>query len=117
MRPAPFLTGVVLALIVAGLGSLVSPPHTAYAVVVGVAIAVPLLRAEGLDLPEDPSVADRAAGDRALTAAVGALVTGAATVFVVQSSIPEAGATNLPVYVIAASAAVVGSFAAEIRER
>lgn len=117
MRPAPFLTGVVLAGIVAGLGSLISPPHTAYAIVVGVAVGIPLLRAEGLDLPEDPSVADRAAGDRALTAAVGALVVGAGVVFAIRASLPAAQARGLPVHVIAASAAVIGSFAAELRER
>ncbi|MFB6282078.1 MAG: hypothetical protein ABEH40_08670 [Haloferacaceae archaeon] len=116
MRPAPFLTGVVLAGIVAGLGALMSPPHTAYAVVVGLAVAIPLLRAEGLDLPDDPGVADRAAGDRALTAAVGALIVGCAVVFAIRSSLPAEQARGLPVYVIAASAAVAGSFAADLRE-
>ncbi|MFB6302032.1 MAG: hypothetical protein ABEH78_04140 [Haloferacaceae archaeon] len=113
MRLGPFITGVVLAGIIAGLGSLISPPHTAYAIVVGLAVAMPLLRPNAVGLPEDPSVADRVAGDRALNASVGALVGGAVTVYVLQASFPGEG--GLPVYAIAASAAVAGSFVVDIK--
>ena len=114
MRLAPFLTGVVIAGVVAGLGYLMAPSAAAYAAVVGLAVAMPLLRAETLGLPEDPNAADKGDGDLALTGAVGALVVGAGVVYLVQWSLPEAGA-GLPLYAIGAAAAVAGSFVADLR--
>ncbi|MFB6080547.1 MAG: hypothetical protein ABEJ81_06080 [Haloferacaceae archaeon] len=95
----------------AGLGYLMVPSAGAYALVVGLAVAMPLLRAETVGLPDDPNAADRITGGRALRAAVGALVVGVGVVYLVRSSLPDAG---VPLYVLAAAAAVAGSLVADL---
>lgn len=98
----------MLAGAVAGLVAVLGP-GSAYGVAVGLAVAMPLLRAEAVGVPAPGDPVPPRAGARGLTATVGALVVGVAAVLALDGSTSAAA-----LHGVAAAAAYLGSYALDL---
>ncbi|MFB6304050.1 MAG: hypothetical protein ABEH47_02700 [Haloferacaceae archaeon] len=108
MRTAALAGGLLLAGVVAGVVVLVGPAGP-YGVAVGLGVAMPLLRADAVGLPDPGDPLPPAAGARALTASAGALVVAVAGVVSLDGTVPSAA-----LYGVAVAGAYLGSYALDL---